>query len=172
MLPDETDPLRRSVVQAMRRVLDGNPKVVPPGRISISAVADEAGIPRNHLNRQYDDLRIIFLAILAELEHSNHVLPASPAKVAALEALVADQQSIIRELRTSRRDWKTAAEVFIRKNQGLSIELTNVRRQIDNHTKRAKRQEDTIEKLQADSRTTRPIIPLERRHRRPPSERF
>ena len=152
VLPEETDPKRHSLIQAMSRIFDGTPQRVDPGRMSVSALADEAGIPRNHLNRQYADLRLLFVDILAELERADYALPIAPEKVTVLESLVANQRVTIQQLQSSARDWKTAAEVFIRSYQALTIELANARRQLVNHARRNERQQETIERLGAAAR--------------------
>lgn len=161
-LPDERDPQRRAIVQAMARLFEGTPRRVAPGRISVSALAEEADIPRNHLNRQFDDLREKFLGIVAEATRDKITLPPTPERVAELEALVADQAETIEALRATTRDWKIAAEVFLRKNQAQTIDIANLERKIINHIRRDVRQQEKIQQLQAATRNLGTVTPIRR----------
>src|SRR4051812_28665915 len=51
----EADPGRQRIIEAMRRLLAGEPIRVAPGRFSVLALAEEAMVERNRLNREYAD---------------------------------------------------------------------------------------------------------------------
>ena len=53
----ESDTVRRSILEAMRRILTGQPLRIRPGAASISQLALEAGVGRHHLYQRYPDLR-------------------------------------------------------------------------------------------------------------------
>jgi hypothetical protein len=59
--PAEKDPVRRKILAAMDRLLDGTP-LRSTGRMSVSQLAVEAGVERWHLTHQHVDLKELFQA--------------------------------------------------------------------------------------------------------------
>jgi hypothetical protein len=57
----EKDPVRKKLLAAMDRLLDGKP-LRSTGRLSVSQLALEAGIGRWHLTHQHTDLKELFQA--------------------------------------------------------------------------------------------------------------
>jgi len=57
----ETDPVRKKILAAMRRLMAGKP-LRSTGRLSVSQLAVEAGLPRWHLTHQHVDLKELFQA--------------------------------------------------------------------------------------------------------------
>lgn len=60
-LAAEADPVRKKILSAMQRLLDGNP-LRSTGRLSVSQLAIEADLPRWHLTHQHVDLKELFQA--------------------------------------------------------------------------------------------------------------
>ena len=71
VLPQETDPIRRNIVDAIRRMLAGTPSRVEPGNRSVGALATEAGVTRNDLYRAHADLRDLFERLKKEYDTPN-----------------------------------------------------------------------------------------------------
>lgn len=63
------DPIRTKILAAMERLLAGNP-LRSTGRLSVSQLAVEAGVPRWHLTHQHVDLKEQFQARVANAEHT------------------------------------------------------------------------------------------------------
>lgn len=63
------DPIRTKILAAMERLLDGSP-LRSTGRLSVSQLAVEAGLPRWHLTHQHVDLREQFQARVANAERT------------------------------------------------------------------------------------------------------
>ena len=57
--PVEKDPVRKKILAAMDRLLDGRP-LRSTGRMSVTQFAIEAGIQRWHLTHQHVDLKEVF----------------------------------------------------------------------------------------------------------------
>lgn len=63
------DPVRTKILAAMERLLAGNP-LRSTGRLSVSQLAVEAGVPRWHLTHQHVDLKEQFQARVVNAEHT------------------------------------------------------------------------------------------------------
>lgn len=61
MTATETDPVRKKILAAMDRLMAGKP-LRSTGRLSVSQLAIEAGVPRWHLTHQHVDLKEMFQA--------------------------------------------------------------------------------------------------------------
>lgn len=103
---------------AQRRILTGAPEVVAPGEVSVRALAREAGVNPNWLNRRYAPERDAFQQAVAEAD-----APEAPQTLREQEltAQVEDLKTEVERLqvqsaeRRERGDrWKTVAEHFIR----------------------------------------------------------
>jgi hypothetical protein len=57
----EKDPVRKKILAAMDRLIDGKP-LRSTGRLSVSQLATEAGVPRWRLTHQHLDLKELFQA--------------------------------------------------------------------------------------------------------------
>jgi hypothetical protein len=83
MTQNDHDRTRRKIQSAMDRLLEGNP-LHSTGRLNVSQLAIEAGVPRWRLTHQHVDLKELFQARL----RSNDTVPARYRNAAtALEAL-------------------------------------------------------------------------------------
>ncbi len=73
--PAEKDPVRRKILAAMDRLLDGTP-LRSTGRMSVSQLAVEAGVERWHLTHQHVDLKELFQALSeGRQQHPGGVRP-------------------------------------------------------------------------------------------------
>jgi hypothetical protein len=61
----ETDPVRKKILAAIDRLIAGNP-LRSTGRLNVSQLAIEAGVPRWHLTHQHVDLKEMFQAYIRE----------------------------------------------------------------------------------------------------------
>jgi hypothetical protein len=61
MSAPETDPMRKKILAAMDRLIAGKP-LRSTGRLNVSQLAIEAGVPRWHLTHQHVDLKEMFQA--------------------------------------------------------------------------------------------------------------
>jgi hypothetical protein len=123
----EDNPTRKAVLAAIIRMLDGRPTVVPPGRLSVAALAREAGIDRAKLTTgAVRDLGSRFSAIV-EAQSSvwtQHEI-ALNEELGRVRAQHKKLQKRHAELQTDRDKWKAAATSFARAVQVLKIENTN-----------------------------------------------
>lgn len=92
---NETDPVRKKILAAMDRLLDGKP-LRSTGRLSISQLAVEAGLGRWHLTHQHTDLQELFQA---RVKASKSVAEsAEPTEYQELEAKYAKLLTYVAEL--------------------------------------------------------------------------
>lgn len=122
-LAAEADPVRRAVLEAIQRLLLGQPRHVRPGACSISDLAREADVARHHLYQTYSDLRARFEYLRDRAQTPTQV------ETALNEALVKAKQEIMRleQLQTRTRaeslNWKGLCELLQRAVNVLQEEL-------------------------------------------------
>jgi hypothetical protein len=137
----ENNPTRKAVMGAMVRMLEGRPNIATPGRLSVNALAQEAGIPRSRLvNGAMQDLGERFLAIAAARQQ-----PTTAGEVALTKALeeLREKHQQLRETHArtlaERDQWKAAANAFARIVHLLKVENTHHLTRIETLTRRLRR---------------------------------
>jgi len=76
----EQDPVRRKILAAMDRLLDGTP-LRSTGRMSVSQLAVEAGLERWHLTHQNVDLKELFQARVKAADSTPAVFAREPSEL-------------------------------------------------------------------------------------------
>lgn len=115
MSTPETDPVRKKILAATDRFIAGKP-LRSTGRLNVSQLAIEAGVPRWHLTHQHVDLKEMFqarvrdggktpapyrdaTAAFADLQHAYRALQAHCAE---LEQRITLYANVIQVLATER----------------------------------------------------------------------
>lgn len=137
---DESDPVRKAVLEAMLRISEDRPLHVPVGANSVVALAEEAQVKRHWLNQRHKDLRDRWLFI-----KDNYLEPPEPAdedehhaellqEIAALKARL--------EAVTEERDkWKASAQLFLRAMNVQEVDIASKAQTIERLTRRLDRAE-------------------------------
>ena len=87
----EQDPLRKKILAAMERLLEGKP-LRSTGRLSISQLAVEAGVGRWHLTHQHLDLKELFQARVKNIEGTP---AAFSRRLGGYDKLKADHATLV-----------------------------------------------------------------------------
>lgn len=124
--PDTSNDTIAHIMEAMMRVLSGQPNLAKPGDLTITAVATEAQLKRHHLTHKHTDLKDLFYRL-----RDQHGSPASEQKAAAA-AEVAALKKKLAEAREDARKWKSTAHTFARAINVLTIENTQLAEQPEN----------------------------------------
>jgi len=151
VLPQETDPIRRNIVDAIRRMLAGTPSRVEPGNRSVGALATEAGVTRNDLYRAHADLRDLFERLKKEHDTPNPREAALIAKNWKVREERDALQSRYDAAREERAQWKLAAEALARAVQVEQVKRANVEEQVRIANLREQRLLDQIEQLKQEN---------------------
>jgi hypothetical protein len=115
MSTTETDPVRKKIVAATDRLIAGKPQR-STGRLNVSQLAIEAGVPRWHLTHQHVDLKEMFQArarsegrtpapfrgTAAALDDLQQAHRALQARCAELEEKIKLYANVIQVLATER----------------------------------------------------------------------
>lgn len=118
--PEETTE-RRDIRAAMDRILRGIPRRVEPGRMSVVALAEEAGVDRSAITLKHTDLKDEFYGrVRAATTHAP-----TNEEHEALQAELAAAKEAIAKLKHERNNWKNAASDFARQIQVLNVRLAN-----------------------------------------------
>ncbi|MEB0200379.1 hypothetical protein QN345_13160 [Cryobacterium sp. 10I1] len=121
------DANRTRIVEAMRRVLAGNPLHIETGRYSVLALAEESRVERNRFNREYSDLRDEFKSMVkagtAAPEPSSNLEVSLADDLAETADALESMTQRYTEAREERMQWKEAAETFVRVIQTKDIEI-------------------------------------------------
>ncbi|MFC8408739.1 hypothetical protein [Arthrobacter sp. NPDC057259] len=119
----ERDPMRRSILVAMQRILSGHPKHVPLGANSVTHLAKEANVGRHHLYQRHPDLRHRFEYLR---DRSDQPTEAETELGTALDR-AKSELSRLRDLQSKTRqeaaDWKALTELLARAINTLQDEL-------------------------------------------------
>jgi AcrR family transcriptional regulator len=91
----EKDPVRKKILAAMDRLLDGKP-LRSTGRLSVSQLAAEAGLGRWHLTHQHTDLKELFQARVKDAQTA--AAAAGPSAYDKLKAEHAELRAHCAEL--------------------------------------------------------------------------
>lgn len=113
---------RAEIEAAMSRLLDGIP-LRSDGKLTIVALAIEAGLKRHVLTHKHTDLRDRFNAQVK----AQHAVPASDA---AAREEITGLRSKLDELRGERDEYKHAAEALARALNVLTSENDTLRSQL------------------------------------------
>ena len=115
-MPQRDPAVVRAIKAASQRLLAGTPEVVEVGRLSVSALAEEAGVSRNRLNREYQQEReehvLAVMAAQAPGEPSTERERDLLAQVAALNDEVAGLRDRVTGMTRSKDSWKTVARAL------------------------------------------------------------
>lgn len=122
---------RRMLVTAMERLFSGNPKIAKPGKISMVALAKEAAVPLNHLNRYHTELADEFRQKLEAMERNAHA--PQTGREAQLMQRVGELESQVEELarksrnhQESSREWERAFRAMARAVHAREAELASL----------------------------------------------
>jgi hypothetical protein len=130
-MPQRDPAVVRAIKAASQRLLAGAPEVVEVGRLSVSALAEEAGVSRNRLNREYQQEReehvLAVMAAQAPGEPSTERERDLLAQVATLTDEVAALRDRMVEVTRSKDSWKTAAQHFIRAAHLKQVEVNRLK---------------------------------------------
>ncbi|MFE9806096.1 hypothetical protein [Streptomyces sp. NPDC005548] len=116
--PDERDRIRA----AMDRILNGTPQK-SNGALTVVALAEEAGVPRNALTQRQLDLKNEFYARVRERGQPTDVEVRLRKQIVKLKELRAADQDELAELRVDR-------EVLVRVVNQLTVENRQLRHQL------------------------------------------
>lgn len=134
-MPDRDPVVVRAIKAASQRLLAGTPERVEVGRVSVTALSEEAGVARNRLNREYQQEReehvVAVLASQAPGEPSTVRERDLLAQVAELTDEVAGLRDRVTELSQAKDSWKTAAEHFIRIVHVKQVEVNRLKEKVD-----------------------------------------
>ncbi|WP_299956978.1 hypothetical protein [uncultured Modestobacter sp.] len=153
VLPQETDPIRRNIVDAIRRMLAGTPSRVEPGNRSVGALAEEAGVTRNDLYRAYADLRDLFERLKRDYDTPNPREAALIAKNWKVREERDALQSKYDTMREERAEWKSAAEALARVVQVEQVKRANVEEKVRIANLKEQRLLAQIEQLKQENQT-------------------
>ena len=106
---NDADPVRRSILAAVDRLLTGAPIRSTSGRLSISQLAVEAGIERWRLTHQHTDLKDQFQQRVRQLDADRG---RQTKAVSDLEALRHDHAELRRHCATLEERLRTYATVI------------------------------------------------------------
>ena len=138
-MPQRDPAVVRAIKAASQRLLAGTPEVVEVGRLSVSALAEEAGVSRNRLNREYQQEReehvLAVMASQAPGEPSTERERDLLTQVATLTDELASERDRVTELTRSKDSWKTAAEHFIRVAHLKQVEVNRLKEKDEVATK-------------------------------------
>lgn len=137
---NEQDPVRRDLLRAIVRLIEGRPLHVPPGHLTAVALANEAEHKRHWLNGAHRDLRDRFAELRAAAAATTGPTNAELAdQVEAMEAMVADLKQRLATSQADATQWKTAAEVFIRALSVQEREIANLKIEVERLRRSAER---------------------------------
>ena len=114
------------ILSAMVRVLSGRPAIAAPGDLTITAVANEAGLKRHHLTQKHTDLKDLFYEL-----RDNHLNPVSEQQ-AQVAAELDGVKAKLAEAREDTRKWKATAHTFARTINVLTLENHQLKQQPNN----------------------------------------
>ncbi len=114
---------RQAITAAIERLLAGKP-LQSSGALDIVTLAEEAGVKRNKLTHKHADLKDLFYA---ERKARDGVAESE----ITLREEIATLKEKIKNLREERDEYRIASETFARAMNVLTIENTNLRKEID-----------------------------------------
>ena len=114
---------RQAITAAIERLLAGKP-LRSSGALDIVTLAEEAGLKRNKLTHKHTDLKDLFYA-------ERKARDGIPDNEITLRDEIATLKETIKNLREERDDYRIASETFARAMHVLTIENTNLRKEID-----------------------------------------
>jgi hypothetical protein len=154
-ISEETDPVRKAILEAMLRIIEERPLQIPVGAISVVALAKEAQIKRHWLTQRHTDLKERFIFI-----KNNYLEPPNPVdedeRQAALLQQISELEARLAAVIDERNKWKASAQLFIRSMNVQEVDLAAKSQTIERLTRR-------LEKLESSSPTDEISV---RRHRR------
>jgi hypothetical protein len=116
---NDTDPIRRQILAAIDRLLDGAP-TRSTGRLSVTQLAAEAGLRRWHLTHQHTDLKDLFQARVRDLEAAR---VGQGTALDTLESLQKEHNGLRRhcaELEERLRTYATVIDLLTLENAALA----------------------------------------------------
>lgn len=145
-MPQRDPAVVRAIKAASQRLLDGTPEVVEVGRLSVSALAEEARVSRNRLNREYQQEREEHVLAVMAAQAPGEPSTARERDLLTQVATLSDELAALRErvsdVTHSKDSWKTAAEHFIRVAHVKQVEVNRLKekdevaRQVRNRLRR------------------------------------
>ena len=158
----------QAIREAAERLLSGQPKHAKAGRLSAVELAEEAGISRPRLYRDYTDLKDEFLRAVEQgdadptpaTERETHLLE----EVRSLKDRIAVLEAERREEKALQGQWREAARAAFRIVNVLEKEAHNLRVDIGSKEKRIERLSEIVagHRQQGSASTGRPefmVIP-------------
>lgn len=119
----EKNPIRKDLLAAMQRILLGNPKLVPPGSMSLSHFAQEANQGRHHLYQAHSDLRDRFEYLRDRADTPTEKEAGLQRSLDGAKAEVAKLRDLQSRTRQEARDWKALTDLLARVINTLQEEL-------------------------------------------------
>lgn len=120
---------------AQRRILSGTPERVQPGEVSVRALAREAEVDLNWLNRRYSKERDAFQDAVAEATAPEEPQTLRERDLASQNSFLADEVERLKVQSAERKErgdrWKTVAEHFIREAHLAHVETARVQATAD-----------------------------------------
>ncbi|EWM19200.1 hypothetical protein [Kutzneria sp. 744] len=113
---------RQAIAAAISRLLAGTP-LRSSGALDIVTLAEEAGVKRNKLTHKHTDLKDLFYA-------ERKARDGVPDSEITLREEIATLKEKIKNLREERDEYRIASETFARAMHVLTIENTNLRKEI------------------------------------------
>ncbi|MCB0933225.1 MAG: hypothetical protein KDB71_15170 [Mycobacterium sp.] len=142
----ENDPQRAQVLKAIRTVLTGT-NVEHPGKVTIAAVAAEAGVAYHQMQQgRFRDLRYRFKEALEALTQEQKT-----PREAELKRSLEQTRSELAELRTrhealrhERDQWRAGAETVIRTVVVLKAENKQLERTVSRQQEQLRKRRDNV----------------------------
>ncbi len=122
-LTGESDPVRRTIIRAMNRLLDGTPQRTN-GQLNVTQLAIEADIKRWHLTHQHRDLKDLFQARAAEAQAKSVIHRRTADAYEELKKKHEDLQAHCHALEERLQTYATALHLLALENAALSGERT------------------------------------------------
>jgi AcrR family transcriptional regulator len=143
----------KAVLEAAERLLAGQPRRATAGRLSAVELADEAGISKGRLYRDYNKEKKAFLD---EVNRRRADPPPATAreqqlvgKIAALESDLADLRDRLTTADGYRERWEEAARAAFRIINVLEVEKLSYTDTLESQRATINRRDRTIERLKA-----------------------
>lgn len=139
-ISEETDPVRKAILEAMLRIIEERPLQVQVGAHSVVALAQEAQIKRHWLTQRHTDLKDRFIFI-----KNNYLEPPTPVdedeRQAALLQQISELETRLAAVIEERNKWKASAQLFIRSMNVQEVDLAAKAQTIERLTRRLEKAE-------------------------------
>ena len=113
-ISSEKDLIRKAILNAMLRIIEGRPLHATVGAFTAKALAAEAQIDRSVLYQKHPDLKDRFIYLRDHLHEPSRAEVAVTDKLNSARDQIEHLERRVRETTAERDDWKRAAESLAR----------------------------------------------------------